>query len=130
MFLTSPDYPLADDTLGFDFDFTTDSFKLLQPTTDFIAITFVKRPAEMIIDQSMLELPDEFEELVIEKATLTMLRKKDPKMVNASIMQFYKALVADSKEYLASLQPPDAYTIDPEHVGITTYTPGYSEYYW
>ena len=29
-----------------------------------------------------------------------------------------------------NLQPPDAYTIDSEHAGVDTYTPGFTEYYW
>ena len=111
--------------------FTSKSdLSFLQPPTDSLLINYTKRLAEMIIDESVCELYPELQELLVEKACLTAMRKKDPKMVNGSILQHYKILIEDGKNFLMNLQPPDAYTIDPEDIGVSTYTPGYTEYYW
>ena len=111
-------------------NWTLNDLDFLQPPTDYLAITYHKRPAEMILDQSVCELMEELYELVIEKAALTALRKKDVNLVNASVSAHYKALVKDAKEFMTNLQPPDSQTIDAEDLGTATYTPGYTEYYW
>ena len=129
-YLTSPEYPLGVDALGIDFSFTINDLSLLQPTTDFLIVNYVKRMSPFLIDESVCELMPELHELVIEKAVISLLRKKDPKMVNASILQHYKALVKDAKDFLASLLPPDAIDIDDEYGGIQTHSPGMSSYYW
>ena len=64
----------------------------LQPVTDYLSINYTKRPAEMIIDDSVCELYQEFSELIVEKAVLIALRKKDPNMINASIQAHYKLI--------------------------------------
>ena len=110
--------------------FTTADITLLQPPTDHLIINYVKRPAEFILEESICELYDELHELVIEKAVLTLMRKKDPKMINGSILQYYKTLVEEAKEFLANLLPPDNMTIDTEVPGLSTHTPNHSSWYW
>ena len=122
---------LATDGQGLIIDnFTTDNIELLQPPTDHLIINYVKRPAEFIIEESICELYDELHELVVEKAVLTLMRKKDPKMINGSILQYYKTLVEEAKEFLANLLPPDNMSIDTETPGLTTHTPNHSSWYW
>ena len=106
------------------------SVTFLQPNTDFLVMNFVKRPKPFLIDESVCELPEELHELIIEKAVLSLMRKMDPKMINASILAHYKVLVKDAKEFLASLLPPEAFDIDDEQRGLHTYSPAYTSYYW
>ena len=130
VYLTSAEYPLGPDALGINFALTTNDFALLQPTTDILIINFVKRPAMFLFNESICELPEEIHELIIEKAVLSLLRKKDTKMVNASVLAHYKVLVKDAKDFLMSLLPPEALNIDDEAGGLHTHTPNYSSYYW
>ena len=111
-------------------DIKASDLKLMQPSKEYLSMNYVKRPAAFIIDASLCELPDELHEGLIEKAALTALRKKNPSLINGSVLQYYKILVEDIKNYLMNRQPPDAQTIDPEERGIATHTPGYTSYYW
>ena len=113
-----------------DTEIHVSDLELLQPTEDYLSINYVKRPAPFIIDASICELSDELHEALIEKAALTALRKKNPSIVNGSILQYYKIIIADVKEYLINLQPPHAQTIDSEDRGVATHTPGMTSYYW
>ena len=121
---------LATEGFGLIIDFTINDLELLQPPTDHLIINYVKRPAEFIIEESICELYDELHELVVEKAVLTLLRKKDSKMINGSILQYYKTLVEEGKEFLANLLPPDNMSIDTEVPGLSTHTPDFSSWYW
>lgn len=111
-------------------DFSAKGLELLQPTKDYLFINYIKRPAELIINESVCELHEELHELVIEKAVLTLLRKKDPKLINGSILQHYKILVEDGKDFLMNLQTPNTMTINTEQMGYSTHTPDYTDIFW
>ena len=111
-------------------DWALEDVNFLKPPTDRLIINYTKRPADFIINASLCELYEELHELIIEKAVLTLMRKKMPNMINASILQHYNALVANGREFLMNLQPPDSQTIDTEQPGLSTHSPGYSDYYW
>ena len=109
----------------------TNDVKFIRPSEEFLSINYVKRPARFISNLSRCELPEELHEPLIEKAALTAMRKIDPSSINASLLQHYKILIEDVKNYLVNQQPPHAQTIDNEEArGVSTFTPGFSSYYW
>ena len=121
----------VDTPLALDFSLTgTSTIELIQQSEEYLSVSFVKRAAPFIIDQSICELPEEFHEALVEKAALTALRKTNNGIVNQSLLSYYKIIINDAKTFLMNRQEPYSHTIDSEEGGTFTHTPGFSAYNW
>lgn len=110
------------------------SFKeieLFRPTEDYLSMTYVKRPAEFKIPESICELPEEILDGLVEKTVLTLLRKENPDEINQQVLANYQNERAEAREYLANRQPPEIdYVEDDELASNRTFTPGYSSHWF
>ena len=105
--------------------------ELLQQSNEYLDISFVKRAAPFIINESICELMDELHEALIEKAVLTALRKRTEYSVSPQMIEHYKTIIASTKMFLVNMNlEPTSYTIDDGLGGSRNLTPGYTDIYW
>lgn len=131
LYIVSADDP--SNLLKLNYESVTGNIKieLLTQADEYLDLTYVKRAAPLIINESICELMDELHELLIEKTCLTLLRKKNEYTITPQMTEHYKTLLASAKMFLVNMNlEPTSYTIDDGLGGPRNATPGYTDIYW